>query len=149
MSTNHGSLSLIQLSHEADNETRANYSISQPFPTNHSLEHPASPDLLQGQFFDTYFSLPRFAVETTLATSAMILNLATLVTMQVGQITIQVGHRVGRSGHHTSRSSHHQHVGRSGQHIGRSGHHVGRSGHHVCRSGPHIRRSSGIVHNLY
>ena len=44
--------------------------------------HNYSYNVIHDQFFDTYFSLPRFAVETTLASMAILFNMATLVTMQ-------------------------------------------------------------------
>ena len=49
---------------------------------NETMSNVTDPDSMHGQFFDTYFSMPRFIVETTLATMAILINLMTLVAMQ-------------------------------------------------------------------
>ena len=56
--------------------------MESPLYDNITVSNDSGPDDMHGQFFDTYYSLPRFALETTLATMAILINLITLVAMQ-------------------------------------------------------------------
>ena len=69
-------------SHNDNNHNNNNIAYTNHSQLDASRAGDASSAAVRGQFFDTYFSLPRFAVETTLASMALVINVVTLVAMK-------------------------------------------------------------------